>query len=46
MDDFNDQGAFKRFKQFYNVEPGFQDGGRVGFDQMDLVVLDFKPLQI
>ena len=30
MDDFND--AFKRFKQFYNVEPGFEDGGRVGFD--------------
>ena len=29
MDDFND--AFKKFKQFYNVEPGFEDGGRVGF---------------
>jgi len=29
MDDFND--AFKKFKQFYNVEPGFQDGGRIGF---------------
>ena len=27
MDDFND--AFKKFKQFYNVEPGYKVGGRV-----------------
>ena len=37
MDDFND--AFKRFKQFYNVEPGFEDGGRVGFDNGGLTTV-------
>ena len=35
MDDFND--AFKRFKQFYNVEPGFQDGGSVTTSKRGLV---------
>ena len=35
MDDFND--AFKRFKQFYNVEPGFEDGGSVTTSKRGLV---------
>ena len=35
MDDFND--AFKKFKQFYNVEPGFQDGGSVETPKRGLV---------